>query len=185
MNSIPGLTLVDDYLSEAQSFELIQHIDTQPWLSQLRRNVQHYGYAYDYKRRTVDPSMHLGELPAWLKSLTEQLHHEGYFEEIPDQCIVNEYHPGQGIGAHVDCEPCFGEIIASISLLSMTIMQFTSLPKKRKVNFALYPGSLLVMRGEARYQWKHGIPARLTDVIDGTVYRRSRRISITFRNIIV
>jgi len=28
--------------------------------------VQHYGYRYDYKARTIDHSMRLGELPQWV-----------------------------------------------------------------------------------------------------------------------
>jgi len=38
--------------------------------------------------------------------------------------IANEYLPGQGISAHVDCVPCFSDRIASLSLLSPCEMVF-------------------------------------------------------------
>jgi hypothetical protein len=41
--------------------------------------------------------------------------------------------------------------------------------------------SLWVIAGEARWEWQHGIAARLSDVIDGERRQRERRVSITFR----
>lgn len=35
--------------------------------------------------------------------------------------------------------------------------------------------------GPARYLWKHGIAKRKTDVVDGGVRRRERRLSLTLR----
>jgi alkylated DNA repair dioxygenase AlkB len=42
----------------------------------------------------------------------------------PDQLIVNEYIPGQGIGDHVDHTKLFGQEVVSISLLSDVVMTF-------------------------------------------------------------
>merc|ERR1712176_947260 len=42
--------------------------------------------------------------------------------------------------------------------------------------------SLLLLRGEARYAWQHGIVARTTDCIsEGEIVPRGRRVSLTFR----
>jgi alkylated DNA repair dioxygenase AlkB len=38
--------------------------------------------------------------------------------DIPDRLIVTEYEPGHGIAAHVDCIPCFGAIVYSLTLAS-------------------------------------------------------------------
>jgi alkylated DNA repair dioxygenase AlkB len=45
------------------------------------------------------------------------------------------------------------------------------------------PGSAVVLSGEARSIWKHGIPARKTDQAAGVRVPRSRRLSITFRTV--
>merc|ERR1740121_1156935 len=49
-------------------------------------------------------------------------------------------------------------------------------------NVWLPANSLLILRGEARYAWQHGIAWRRTDCIsDREVIQRGRRISLTFR----
>jgi alkylated DNA repair dioxygenase AlkB len=47
----------------------------------------------------------------------------------------------------------------------------------------LQPRSLLVLRGPARYNWRHGIPRRHSDIIDGRRVPRGRRVSMTFRTV--
>lgn len=116
-----------------------------------------------------------------LQGLAERLVADGRFAAVPDQVIANEYLPGQGISAHVDCEPCFGEVIASLSLLSACEMRFASLSSGETRAVILLPCSLLVLAGPARRDWTHAIPARLSDVIDGLRVARQRRVSLTFR----
>ncbi|WP_143515526.1 alpha-ketoglutarate-dependent dioxygenase AlkB, partial [Pseudooctadecabacter jejudonensis] len=89
--------------------------------------------------------------------------------------------PGQGISAHIDCQPCFGETIASLSLLSACVMRFASQISSQQTELHLQSTSLLVLKGDARHMWTHAIPSRKTDVFDGQQYPRSRRISLTFR----
>ena len=43
--------------------------------------------------------------------------------------------------------------------------------------------SLYVMQDEARYKWKHAIPPRKKDKIDGNIQHRERRLSITYRKV--
>lgn len=153
--NVNGLTYVPNFVTDAQQQELCRQLDNQIWMTDLKRRVQHYGYRYDYRHRTVTADMHLGALPTWLQTIAEQIHNAGYMPTIADQCIINEYQPGQGISAHVDCEPCFGDVICSISLLSPCVMHFSHIEDDRKHSLKLEPGSMVVITGEARYQWKH------------------------------
>lgn len=180
---IPGLHCIQDAITPAYHDSLITIIDQQPWLTDLRRRVQHYGYRYDYKSRSVDASQFLGPLPDWSMPFLEQLQQAGLIEQQPDQLIINEYEPGQGISPHIDCRPCFGEVIMSLTLNSSCIMEFTR--AEEKIELLLEPRSLLMMRGEARHVWKHGIPARKKDVYAGKSIERKRRISLTFRTIVL
>lgn len=175
---IQGLQYVPEFITQGEEQTLASKIDDQPWLADLKRRVQHYGYKYDYKVRSVMPDSYLGPLPNWLKETTDKL----LFR--PDQAIVNEYLPGQGISAHIDCEPCFDDTIASLSLGSPVIMQFTHGQTKQKEEIYLKPRSLIILSGEARYVWQHAIPTRKSDIIDGFRIQRDRRISITYRNVI-
>jgi alkylated DNA repair dioxygenase AlkB len=114
-----------------------------------------------------------------------KLHREGYMPQIPDQLIVNEYNPGQGIASHVDCEPCFGDTIISLSLGSTCIMDFINKRTKEKIEILLEPRSLVVLKDDARYQWTHGIVGKKADYFKGQKYERTTRISLTFRNVII
>jgi alkylated DNA repair dioxygenase AlkB len=181
---IQGLTYIPEYLTEPQAGALLAAIDAQPWLGDLKRRVQHYGYKYDYKARAIDQSMYLGPLPDWANDLAQRLHTEQITAKVPDQLIVNEYEPGQGISAHVDCVPCFGDTVVSISLGSACNMDFTH-DVEPKVSVPLEPGSAVIMTGPARYDWRHSISSRKTDVIEDQKRMRSRRVSLTFRNVIM
>ena len=182
---ISGLEVRDAFLSVDQEGALLSSINAQPWLGELERRVQHYGYKYDYRSRRIDASMRVGHLPPWMQTVAEQLHKEGWFESVPDQVIVNEHEPGQGIVPHIDCEPCFGETIVSISMGSGTVMDFTNAITEEHLPVWLAPRSAVVLRAQARHQWKHGIAKRKKDIVDGVSMTRGRRVSLTFRNVIL
>jgi alkylated DNA repair dioxygenase AlkB len=179
---IQGLSYIENCISEKEEKNLLEHIDQEIWNNELKRRVQHYGYKYDYKARKVLNDSYLGTLPDWLESVTKKLS-ENNFKRSPDQAIINEYLPGQGISPHIDCEPCFDDQIASLSLASDTIMFFTKDNIKKEI--LLKRRSLIILSGEARYEWKHGIPARKSDLIHGCKIERGRRVSITFRKVIL
>ncbi len=174
---ITGLNYIENFITSAEEAALIQKIDACPWLHDLKRRVQHYGYKYDYKARAVNDDAFLGGLPEWLTTTIQKL---GF---SPDQAIINEYLPGQGISAHIDCIPCFDGTIASLSLGSDAVMQFSKGHERQELY--LQPRSLITLSGPARYEWQHAIPARKSDLIDGYKIPRQRRISVTFRRVIV
>ena len=184
--TIGGLDYRKNYIDEHQHNWLLAEIDKNQWLDDLKRRVQHYGFKYDYKARRVDIGMHIGELPEWLKRLSQKLYKDKHTPEVADQVIVNEYLPGQGIASHIDCEPCFQGTIVSLSLGSGCIMDFTNKSDKtKKIPVWLEPRSLVVLSGEARNKWLHGIAARKSDEWDGQKHERQRRVSLTFRKVIV
>ncbi len=180
---IAGLSYQPNYISKQEADFLLTQIDAQIWLTDLKRRVQHYGYKYDYRARRIDTTMKIGALPEWLKGLTTRFYTEGVFQNLPDQVIVNEYEAGQGISPHIDCEPCFEDTIVSISLNSTAVMEFAN--AREKVHILLEPCSAVILKGVARYEWTHSIPARQKDVFEGTTFPRNRRISLTFRRVII
>jgi alkylated DNA repair dioxygenase AlkB len=182
---IPGLSYCPDFISPVEENDLIKTIDSQPWRSDLKRRVQHYGYRYDYKARLISPDLYIGHLPNWLRIYTNKFVQSGIFSKEPDQVIVNEYQPGQGIAPHIDCIPCFGDIISSLSLGSTCLMDFADTQSNDKMTMPLAPRSLLVLSEEARTRWTHGIASRKSDIVNGHKILRERRVSLTFRNILL
>ena len=186
VNAIGGFKYIEDYIDESQHGWLLNQIDKSPWLQDLRRRVQHYGFKYDYKARKVNHDMRIGQLPDWLQKLGRKLYADGHMPAEPDQVIVNEYEPGQGISSHIDCEPCFANMIVSLSLNSGCIMDFTNKrDKTKKIPVWLAPKSIIILRDAARYEWLHGIAPRKSDRWEDQTYERQRRVSLTFRKVIL
>lgn len=146
---IPGLACIKNYITLEEEARLIDLVDQAPWSADLQRRVQHYGYKYDYKTRLIDQSCYLGQLPDWLGVLSKKLYVEKIFDDMPDQVIVNEYLPGQGIAPHIDRDSCFSGGVCSLSLASRCVMDFTNSDLTHSLT--LQPRSLLVMSGESRY----------------------------------
>jgi alkylated DNA repair dioxygenase AlkB len=182
MITIDGLEYIPDFIDTEEQIDYLKAIDNAVWLEDLSRRVQHYGYSYPYKTSRIDRSMYLGDLPDWATQLAQRLFDLQITPFIADQVIINEYLPGQGIAAHIDSPLSFGDSIVSISLGSTCVMDFQNVDRE-KCQLLLAPGSLLKLSGEARYQWKHSIAARKTDRYEGQILKRSRRVSITFRQV--
>jgi alkylated DNA repair dioxygenase AlkB len=174
-----------NFINPQEEDYLIDWIDRQLWSNELSRRVQHYGFQYDYKARRITNEMNLGKLPSELHQLAQKIKKSLQLEEDFDQAIINEYEPGQGISAHVDCVPCFSNCIVSLSLGSDCNMNFIALDGTKKQTIFLPRNCLLVLKDDYRYQWKHEIKAVKNDVINGIKIPRKRRISITFRTIIL
>ncbi|MCP3804827.1 alpha-ketoglutarate-dependent dioxygenase AlkB [Allokutzneria sp. A3M-2-11 16] len=181
---VEGLIYQAGWLTPGQQRELLSGIDAEVWSSALRRRVQHYGHRYDYGRRAVTAADSAPPLPVWSQALAARLHREGFMADLANQAIVNEYLPGQGISAHVDCVPCFGPQVAAISIGSACTMDFSDPDNGERVPVRLEPGSLCVMTGAARYRWRHAIAARKSDPTPTGRQPRGRRVSITFRTVL-
>lgn len=184
--AVPGLHYLPSWLDPDSHHDLLDRIDAAGWSTELRRRVQHYGHRYDYGRRSVTGTGRAAApaIPEWAATLAARLHREGHFDRPADQVIVNEYRPGQGISAHVDCVPCFGPAVAAISLGGACTMDFSSPDGASRSELWLEPGSLCVQTGPARYEWRHAISARKSDLRAGQRVPRARRVSVTFRTVL-
>lgn len=175
---ISGLQLVEKFISPKEHHDLIKFIDSQSWSTVLKRRVQQYGFAYNYSSTYTKPEATTA-IPSEFNFLIDKIMEQGLFSQRPDQIIVNEYLPGQGILSHTDHVKHFGDTVASLSLGSNCIMNFELGSNQHEILLPIQ--SLLVLTGDARYKWKHGIIKRKKDTIDGKRIARKRRVSITFR----
>ena len=189
MHRIPrihGLYYYYGFLDEHAQRALIDCIDAKPWRTDLERRVQHYGWRYDYRTRTVTADMDLGPLPDWLQEVAARLYTEtGLFDRVPDQAIVNEYQPGQGIALHADRQ-CFGDTVATLSLGDDWEMRLrpvgATAQQDRRIMLAR--GSVLILTADSRSRWMHGIDKRRTERSAVGQRDRRRRLSLTFRTML-
>ena len=187
-----GLEYHPDFLAASDEELLLAHAhtDSPEWLMDLSRRVMHFGYKYDYTSRSLDESAHIGPLPEWLAQLSYKVR-EAASEEAKrlldpnqpfEQAIINEYEPKQGIAPHIDRD-CFGPVVATVSLGSAVDMDFCRDFTQDEYTQRLEPRSLVLLYGDARYKWQHGIAKRKSDIWGGQRIERKRRVSITFRTI--
>ncbi|CAK4628838.1 unnamed protein product [Aphanomyces euteiches] len=179
---VPGLLVYKDFITEEQETILLDELDKSEWKNDVRaRQVQHFGYVFNYKTQKCDPSTPLDEMPAFCRSLIDRM--PPTFDGIPDQITANEYLPGQGISAHIDTHSAFTASIGTLSLGHASVMEFRHPDDGRCESFLMEPRSLYIMTGASRYQWTHCVQPRMFDVIDNEKVMRQRRVSITFRKL--
>lgn len=178
--AVPGFFLYPNFIDQEKEEKLMQEIDAQPWIVDYDRRLQYYGYRNELEA-PYDLVSFPVPMPPLILKLSEEIVRRGIISEQPDQVIINEYLPGQGIRPHKD-RNYFKNQICGVNLGSGCVMKFIK-TKADVVDIEVPRGSLYVMQDEARAKWKHAIPPRKKDVIDGIVKHRQRRWSITYRKV--
>ncbi|XP_006822083.1 tRNA (carboxymethyluridine(34)-5-O)-methyltransferase alkbh8-like [Saccoglossus kowalevskii] len=198
-NLPPGLVLVKDFIDAEMEDMLLRNIDwNEEMLSEAgnvapktlkHRQVKHYGYEFRYDNNNVDKDKPLHDgIPAALRKIIDDIMATQNIQHGPNQITVNQYQPGQGIPPHIDTHSAFEGEIISLSLGSNVIMDFKH-PNGQHIPVLVPQRSLLVMTGESRYLWTHGITPRKHDVAPAdtdtglTLTKRTLRTSFTFRAI--
>ena len=179
--SVPGLFIYPNFISEAKEEELITEIDAQPWVVDYDRRLQYYGYRNELEK-PYDLVKFPVSIPPKMYTLSEEIVAQKIIDQQPDQVIINEYSPGQGIRPHKD-RNYFDNQICGINLGSGCVMKFIQLKGGDVVDVEIPRRSLYVMQDEARYKYNHAIPPRKKDTIEGNIKHRERRVSITYRKV--
>jgi alkylated DNA repair dioxygenase AlkB len=134
-----------------------------------KRRVVSYGWRYDFSARAIE---RVEDVPDFLAEVRDVA---ASFAGVPaatlQQVLVTEYAEGASIGWHRD-KAVFGDVIG-ISLLSPCTFR---LRRQANASWERYsvtaePRSAYLLRGPARTEWEHSIPA-----VD------AMRYSITLRN---
>jgi len=142
-------------------------------ISPKSRMVAQYGYRYDYTSGSTNQKT--TPIPQLLLELRNLIKVDDSIDF--DQCIINRYLPGQGIGGHFD-RLTYGPVIACFTLGSGAEMEFIN----EGESYKLYTEAnlLYIMSCEARYKWLHLMRSRKSDPGHG---KRGIRWSITYRSV--
>jgi alkylated DNA repair dioxygenase AlkB len=135
-----------------------------------KRRTVSFGWHYEFADSTLNRTSAIPDFLLALRNAAASF--AGLKAQQLPHVLVTEYTPGTPIGWHRD-KVVFEDVIG-ISLLSGCTFRF-----RRKVadgweryNLTLEPRSIYLLRGPARTEWEHSIPA-----VD------SLRYSITFRSL--
>lgn len=219
---IPGFYYLSEFLSEEEEQKLVEEIDSREFCTAIHRRQQYYGPIYYHTThdvKEIQPNNNIApvefenqycasfESLSWITERILSLKlPSGHFifgtdpKNRPNQCLVNEYVRNQGISSHFDDSRAFGDVIVIISLLNPLFMTLkrprhlrnhcSHILSEKKI--WLERRSIMVLSGDARYRWRHGITKakRLTSPSDcaenSEIYRGEnyRRISLTIRKLL-
>jgi alkylated DNA repair dioxygenase AlkB len=135
-----------------------------------RRRTMSFGWHYDFGHARLEEAK---PIPDWLLPLRETI---AAFADLPAErlshVLILEYGPGATIGWHRD-KAAFGDVIG-VSLLSPCRFRLRRKVGSRweRASLTLEPRSAYLLRGPARTEWEHSIPA-----VDALRY------SVTFRTL--
>ena len=190
-----GLELVADFVTEQEEKHILNCLDwsnvqnEKEHIGGLKnRKVLHFGYEFSYKNNSIETTQDINSniqpFPDVFGQILKKALALGLITELPDQCTVNRYEPGQGIPPHIDTHSCCTDTILSLSLCSDVVMNFVNASagelnvmedvNEDRKDFSKYKGSipvllprrsLLVMSDESRYAYTHGIAIRQSDII--------------------
>ena len=151
-----GLSLIYDFITEAEEAKILENIDkTPPRRTPARNSIQRFGMGQSYKDNIVSKV-----LPEFLDNLAQKLFDQSLVYKKPTMISVNEYYVGQMIAPHIDSLES-GEVITTLSILGNATMIFQK--GETKVSVELPPRCLVQMRGESRNVWTHSIaPVKTT-----------------------
>lgn len=179
--AVPGLFLYPDFINHQQENQLLEAIDQQTWIVDYSRRLQYYGY-----RNELEEPYNLipfqVALPPEIQKFSEQIMEQGLIKQMPDQVIINEYNPGEGIRPHKD-RSYFENQICGVNLGSDCVMKFIRGLNLEIIDVHIPRRSLYIMQDDARKKWSHGIPPRKKDIVNGISQHRERRVSITYRKV--
>ena len=177
-NSVPpeGFRYQAEVLPPDEEQELVGQIQDLP-LKEFefhgyvgKRRTLSYGWHYDF----TDARLHqTDEIPAFLHKARERAAtFAGFAADDLPHALVTEYSPGTTIGWHRD-KGVFDEVVG-ISLVSSCTFRLRRKTAGvwERYSLNVEPRSLYLLRGAARTEWEHSIPA-----VDALRY------SITFRSL--
>ncbi|HUQ35586.1 MAG TPA: alpha-ketoglutarate-dependent dioxygenase AlkB [Aestuariivirga sp.] len=173
----PGFKYQADIISEDEEQVLLRSIKDLPFRQfefqgfTAKRRVVSFGWRYDFQGGGLTKTEDIPDVLHEVRARAER------FADIQpgslQQVLLTEYSRGAAIGWHRD-RSVFGDVVG-ISLLSTCVFRLRLKNGNRweRRNLTAAPRSIYLIRGPARSEWEHSIPAV-----------ENLRYSITFRNVI-
>jgi alkylated DNA repair dioxygenase AlkB len=171
-----GFTYHSTVITPADERSLVAHVGALPFREFEfhgyvgKRRVVSFGWQYDFGARLL---RRVDDMPPFLVELrTVAAAVAGLPAASLQHVLVTEYGAGAGIGWHRD-KAVFGDVVG-LSLLAPCLFRLRRAIGDgwERVSVTAEPRSAYVLRGPARTEWEHSIPA-----VDALRY------SITYRNL--
>ncbi|XP_074597272.1 alpha-ketoglutarate-dependent dioxygenase alkB homolog 7, mitochondrial [Brevipalpus obovatus] len=171
------MKIIENYVDEESEKKLMEEIE--PRLKRYRYGNNHLDHVIKSYKEI--------EISDWGSTCSPiiQMMRKGAFSEEHQILVpvhVLDLSPDGYIDPHIDSIKFCGPIITGLSLLSDAVMQFTHCDKPELIiDVLLKRRSLYIMKGAARYDFKHAILGDERSTFRGEKVPRQRRVSIICR----
>lgn len=170
-----GFRYQPDLITPDEEAEILRNVKVLPFRSFEfhgyvgKRRVISFGWRYDFNDRELQKAADIPDVLAPLRDRAAAF--AGIAPAELQHALVTEYEPGAAIGWHRD-KDVFGDVIG-ISLRSACTFRLRRQAgaKWERASITAEPRSVYLLRGAARTDWEHSIPAV-----------NELRYSITFRS---
>lgn len=173
------MTIHENFISEEEETSLLSEIE--PYMKGLRYEYDHWDNAIHGFRET--------EFPKWNEENTkiiDKVRKRAFPPDMPQIKFVHVLDLAENgwIKPHIDSTRFCGEVIATISLLSDCIMRLTYDGHEQDYwsDFLIPRRSLYIMKGVARYKYKHEVLSKEKSIFEGKDINKIRRISVICRS---
>ncbi|XP_028400446.1 alpha-ketoglutarate-dependent dioxygenase alkB homolog 4-like [Dendronephthya gigantea] len=175
---VSGITVIEDFITKSEEEFMVEEIEKFPWrVSQSGRQKQDFGPKVNFKKKKLKTGNFTG-LPSFIQFIVKRIHKDilQLHDFHPIELCNLDYSPERGaaIDPHIDDTWLWGERLVTINLLSDTVLTLTNLEKLYEIRIPMPRYSLVILQGDARHVWMHGI--KREDI-------KSRRIAITLREL--
>jgi len=171
-----GFRYEPDLLDMREERALVAAIEALPFKAfefhgfEGKRRVVSYGWRYDFNEAKLREAPPVPDFFHAVRARAARF--AGLEADAIVQLLVTEYEPPAAIGWHRD-RPVFSDVIGVSLLAPCTFRLRKKLGRGwARASLALAPGSVYLLRGPARWEWEHSIPAV-----------EALRYSLTFRTL--
>lgn len=193
-SSPPTIYYIPNFITENEESHILKQVYSVPkpkWTCLSNRRLQDYGGVPHAKGMIPE------KMPDWLQVYVDKVDQLNVFNgKKPNQVLVNEYLPNQGIMPHTD-GPLFDPTITTISCGSYTVLQFLQNDERRQkvCEILLERRSLVIVKDDMYSKYLHCIKENEEDVVSDCVnlqncgdkycdlLKRTTRVSLTIRHV--
>jgi alkylated DNA repair dioxygenase AlkB len=159
----PGLAYQAEFLTRDEEARLLDRLRALPFTAvdfhgyRANRRTVSFGWEYTFAGERLSRARDIPDFLIPIRGRAAAL--AGIAPSALEHVLVTEYRPGTPIGWHRD-KPVFGDVVG-ISLLSPCTFRLrkASGATWRRASFIAEPRSAYLLRGPARTEWEHSIPA--------------------------
>lgn len=163
IDEIPGLFLIQDYLTDEEELNIILQLEDNEWDNNIYKYSQEYGYKYNKNKKILEQTLN-NHIELYLRNLIIHIHDD--IDITFNQIIVDKLYRYNSVMTPGTILDEYSDTSCYLNLSEQYTLNFINpLDEKHIRILDIKPKSLLIFTGDSRYLWQHYIDSKLTIMI--------------------